>query len=186
MRPEQLKFFSTQEHESPRKGLIFSLDTIFFFLVIIVLLVIFSYVLGVERGKSLVRFMPQPGSEELNQSLAQADLEQAPPPQPMREDKALPQQETVPYDVQKDVEQEQSPPDTDFAKKYVIQVASYKNENIAHRERQLLEQRGYFARLSQKGKYLVIFVGEYITKNEAKNHLDDLKNRYKDCFIRRL
>jgi cell division protein FtsN len=184
MKPEQLKFFSTQEHEPRRKGLLFSLDTIFFFFVIIVLLVIFSYVLGVERGKNLIHFVPRSSSEEMNQALTQG--EQLPPPQQMTRDEELPDEEMLPKSPQEDVETKEPPREADFVKKYVIQVASYSNENIAHKERQLLEQRGYFARLSQKGKYLVIFVGEYITKNEAKNHLNDLKNRYKDCFIRRL
>ena len=70
--------------------------------------------------------------------------------------------------------------------KYVIQVATYKNRRIAEKEKKRLEEEGYPVIVSQKGNYLVIFVGKYSTQEEARRHLRYLKNRYKDCFIRKL
>ncbi|OQX78786.1 MAG: hypothetical protein B6D56_08320, partial [Candidatus Omnitrophica bacterium 4484_70.1] len=69
---------------------------------------------------------------------------------------------------------------------YVIQVATYKNKKLAEEEKERLKKKGFPVILSRKGKYLVIFVGKFSTKEEAKQKLNFLKARYKDCFIRRL
>ena len=38
----------------------------------------------------------------------------------------------------------------------------------------------------QKGKYVVLYVGQYNDKDEAKQSMKSLQGTYKDCFIRRL
>ncbi|MCM8756447.1 MAG: SPOR domain-containing protein [Candidatus Omnitrophica bacterium] len=69
--------------------------------------------------------------------------------------------------------------------KYIIQVASYLKENVAKKEQEYLEKSGHPVMLSKKGKYIVIYVGEFNTKEEAENTKSILKKRYNDCFVKR-
>lgn len=70
--------------------------------------------------------------------------------------------------------------------RYVIQLACYTKETIAKAEMNSLKKQGLPVQLVKKGKYLVLYVGEFNTKSEAKELLTKLKNRYTDCFIRSL
>ena len=71
-------------------------------------------------------------------------------------------------------------------KKYTIQLASYANKEPAQVEAKKLEQNGYQVQLAQKGKFIVILVGAYHNENDAKNSMQSLKKRYKDCIIKKL
>ena len=67
-----------------------------------------------------------------------------------------------------------------------IQVASFHKENTAHQEARRLEQNGYPVLVLQKGKFMVVYVGTFETKSEAEDNFQALKQRYKDCILRRL
>ncbi len=69
--------------------------------------------------------------------------------------------------------------------KYIVQVASYLKEDIAHKEKEYLEKTGFSAELSRKGKYIVLFVGSFSSKKEAEKIKNLLEKRYSDCFIKR-
>ena len=71
-------------------------------------------------------------------------------------------------------------------KRYVIQVASYLKESMAEREKRYLKKKGLSAEVSKKGKYLVLYVGEFNTRENAEKMKTSLRKRYGDCFIRRL
>lgn len=69
---------------------------------------------------------------------------------------------------------------------YTIQVASFRKKNSARQEADLLKKQGYPVSLIQKGKYVVVCVGTFKKPIEAKNRLNSLKKKYKDCLLRRL
>jgi hypothetical protein len=76
--------------------------------------------------------------------------------------------------------------DLEKKRRYVIQVATYVKEDIALKEAEKLKDKGYPVFISKKGKYIVIFVGEFKNKKEAEENMRILKKRYQDCFMRRL
>jgi hypothetical protein len=69
---------------------------------------------------------------------------------------------------------------------YTIQVASFKTTSNAKREAKLLKQRGYGSTIINKGKHIILCVGNLSNKEEAQALLLELRRYYKDCFIRRL
>ncbi|HDN85816.1 MAG: hypothetical protein DRP81_02710 [Candidatus Omnitrophota bacterium] len=173
MKGEQLKFFDFQENKRRKLSFSISLDTLIIFLIIVSFAIVFSYILGVERGKKLSPF----GEERESQALILK------PTKSVHEDT-----QNVRESLKKSerVSRRENKKKEILSGKYVIQVATYKNRRIAEKEKKRLEEEGYPVIVSQKGDYLVIFVGKYSTQEEARRHLRYLKNRYKDCFIRKL
>ncbi len=70
--------------------------------------------------------------------------------------------------------------------RYTIQVASFKTSSLAQKEAKELEKRGFSTIVSSKGKYVILCVGNFGDREEAKTTLSKLKKKYEDCFIRRL
>lgn len=70
--------------------------------------------------------------------------------------------------------------------RYTIQVASFKASSLAQKEAKELEKRGFSTIVSSKGKYVILCVGNFADREEAKTVLSQLKKKYGDCFIRRL
>ena len=69
---------------------------------------------------------------------------------------------------------------------YTIQVASFKSSKNAYDEAKILQQKGYQIFVLPKGSYSIVCVGKFFEEMEAKQFVNKLKNRYKDCVIRRL
>ncbi|MBN2482590.1 MAG: SPOR domain-containing protein [Candidatus Omnitrophica bacterium] len=170
MKAEQLKLFDFREKGEKKLFVSISIDILGFCLILIVLLVVFSYILGVERGKRAFTHIRRESSRQL----AAQDA---------------PQEEEISTPVVASTEPEPSGPGEETssaADGYAIQVASYKFSSAAEREKKMLEQNGYHAKIVKKGEYLVVLVGEYLSRERALESLKDLKSRYKDCFLRRL
>ncbi len=69
---------------------------------------------------------------------------------------------------------------------YTIQVASFTNSSAAKKEAERLRKNGHTPVIQSKGKYTVVFIGSFTTKENAKTELSKLQKQYTDCFIRRL
>lgn len=69
---------------------------------------------------------------------------------------------------------------------YIIRLASYKSKSVAQKEAQELKKTGYKATVSAKGKFFVLTVGKFKTKETADSALSKLKTKYKDSYLRRL
>lgn len=70
--------------------------------------------------------------------------------------------------------------------KYTIQVAVYRGTNYAQNELNYLKKNGFDAFMEQGSNFICIFVGKFLDKQKAQISLNQLKKRYKDCFIRRI
>lgn len=70
--------------------------------------------------------------------------------------------------------------------KYTIQVASFRTSKLANKEAGILRKKGFSSNVSVKGKYSVVYVGNFTNKKVAASTLSRLKKKYSDCFIRRL
>ncbi len=67
-----------------------------------------------------------------------------------------------------------------------VQVVSYSQLKLAHRELQRLKQQGEAAFLITKQDRVVLVIGPFRTKATAATKLARLKERYQGCFIRSL
>jgi hypothetical protein len=71
-------------------------------------------------------------------------------------------------------------------KNYTIQLASYSNKIYAQREADTLKKKGLKPLILPKGRYVILCVGSFSDKANARTLLSDLEKQYRDCFIRRI
>ncbi len=69
---------------------------------------------------------------------------------------------------------------------FTIQVGSYAESQLALKESASLKKKGFNALLVRKGKYTILCVGTFTSKENAQSVLSQLKRTYGDCYIRRL
>lgn len=154
-----------------------------------IMLAVFAYSLGVERGKHVMAAQlmdrapsrpmvaevpvsnPQPLAVVNNP--AQTTVSAAAVPVPAQAAQAQPT-----------VVVEQKPLKTNPDFKYTVQVASYADEKFAKRAALDLDKKGFQTIVMQKGKYAILCVGKFNQKNEAKATIAKLKSKYKDCLVR--
>ncbi|MCM8831552.1 MAG: SPOR domain-containing protein [Candidatus Omnitrophica bacterium] len=211
MNEKQLYLFENPVDNSLKRRyvVVLPLDTIILMMVIFVLLFIFSYSIGVERGKKIVysfakeayvssdfsTITPKTDLVNANLELTKFDTEsnkiKQPAVEPIKNQNNLSEIAVDTSNNEKDKKKEDEPI-KNFAKeisqknKYVIQVASYQNETIAKNELEKLKQQGYPVFISKKGKFIAIFVGEFSNKDTAKKYQQALQKIYNDCLLRTL
>lgn len=133
---------------------------------------IISFSMGVERGKRLAFLTPAAKIKAYSSSGSKSEKLTGEKPdgrQPAE------RREIIKEPVLKD-----------FQENFAIQLASYQTENPARKEAELLKKKGFDPLVLSKGKYTVLYVGKFASKEKAKIALSELKKRYKDCFIRRM
>jgi len=69
---------------------------------------------------------------------------------------------------------------------YTIQVATFKNKQLALREAKLLLKEGLVPMVFAKGNYIVLCVGKFSNQESAQPLLIQLQRTYAGCRIRRL
>lgn len=70
--------------------------------------------------------------------------------------------------------------------RYTIQVASFKSSQHAQEEARRLQKKGYPIFVLAKGNHSIVCVGKFVEEEEAKQFAYKLKSQYKDYLIRRL
>jgi len=170
---EQFYLFGLQKDKKDliRYKIILPLDVSILCGVIGILLLIFSFSLGTEKGKknAFVEFRLSEQKIAKNTKLTENS--------PLKKEEKGNTEQLGESPDSKEIEKE---------KRYKIQVASFFKENTAFREADELRKIGFPVSVAKSGKYMVIYVGAFNTEVEAKNNLQTLKRRYKDCILRRL
>lgn len=69
---------------------------------------------------------------------------------------------------------------------YVIQVATFKQKALARKEISRLKKLNYNSFSKVKGKFHLVFVGNYPSKELAGQDLKRLRNVYSDCFVKKI
>ncbi len=150
-----------------------------------IVIAIISFSLGVEKGKKV-----QPANSGTHLDLAlkvqAAEIKTTPIAVTAR-----PQSQAAPSKppVQPALERQSAPPQQkngSAGNYYTIQLASYQNRTSAQREAEALKKRGLTPTIVSKGKYSVLYVGNFPNRKAAESLLVELKKRYRDCLIRRL
>jgi cell division septation protein DedD len=141
-----------------------------------------SFALGVEKGKNIAA-----GKSQSRAFMASGldSIRQAPAPPPVQANPE-PGLKLPPALIEEEVISVPAVLAKDSAGSYTIQVASFMKKASAQKEIDTLQKKGLVVSILSKGKYLIVCVGNFMEKDEAKNLLSKLKKRYQDCFIRRL
>ncbi|MCF7907683.1 MAG: SPOR domain-containing protein [Candidatus Omnitrophica bacterium] len=176
MRGKQLYLFGLKSDSSntpPQQKIKLPLDILTIASVVFVLSLIISFSLGVEKGKKIasskIAIEPQERLPRLDVAVDKQSVE----PDSSKQD-SLVEEKIVPNEIVKNKQ------------KYNIQVASFYKENTARKEAEQLKENGYPTSVSRKGKYVVIYVGDFDDEGEAKSNFELLQKRYKDCILRQL
>lgn len=164
-------------------GFIWNYEKAILIIVGFIITAMISFALGVEKGKQITTLKPKAspfmasGEDKVNQASKPQALPAEVKPEPQLKPAPTIKEEAVvaPAVLAKDA-----------AGSYTIQVASFKQESSAQQEINTLKKKGLVASMLSKGKYLIVCVGNFMQKDEAKRLLSELKKRYQDCFIRRL
>ncbi|MDD5561282.1 MAG: SPOR domain-containing protein [Candidatus Omnitrophica bacterium] len=69
---------------------------------------------------------------------------------------------------------------------YTIQVAAFKDRNLALRQAQWLTSQGLAPLVFAKGNYIILCVGKFSNQDSAQPLLIQLQRTYAGCRIRRL
>jgi hypothetical protein len=69
---------------------------------------------------------------------------------------------------------------------YTIQVAAFKNRELAWRQAQLLTKNGFSPMAFTKGNYIILCVGKFSNQESAQPLLIQLQRTYANCRIRRI
>ena len=185
-----------------------SLENIGILGVLMVISMVASFSIGVERGKRVAR----PVSAAVNRSAAvrvavpevigtpdvyqPARVQVKPRTEGTRQKRqerpqleitraSMPLAGVVTGLVKDSVDHLNSPAD-EKAKMYTIQVASFQSDKYAQKEAKRLKKKGYDIFVIPKGEYSIVCVGRFSQRREAKAFSSKLRKKYKDCIIRSL
>ena len=178
--PEQFELFSRSKGNLSNKSIlnlnknsksshiILNIDNLIIIFISIILAIIFSFSLGVEKGKRInINKIAKRSEKEIIQQTAKTTAV-----------KQHIKKEEKKGKISTDVKEKVS--------KYTVQVATYKKGSYVKKEAQRLEKEGYKIIVVPKGKFIELCVGSFNDKNQAKLSLKKLRKKYQDCFIRRL
>jgi len=171
----QIELFSGASGQTPAKrrapvdflSFIFGYEKVILIIIGFMITGIICFSLGIERGKRIT-------SADRQNVLLESPLPAAQETTSQGQIKPAVQIQATPKPKKKD------------AGNFIIQVASYQSNASAEKEAELLKQKGFSPQIKPSGKYTVLCVGSFSSKETAKSALSQLKSRYRDCFIRRL
>ena len=214
MNEKQLHLFGYDEGQESKKRytVIVPLDTLILLLIVAVLLFTLSFSLGVERGRKIVYLSADDKNKAVAPVVAQAVVNTTLPvsanktvlvPNNLNGEKVMTQavmpvakNATIIIPSNKIEKQEIKTVALDAkktdnktavsGKRFIIQVASYADNETAQQEAKKLQKKGYPVFVSKKGKYTAVFVGEFSDKQEAQRNEKLLEQTYGPCVLRTL
>jgi len=68
---------------------------------------------------------------------------------------------------------------------YIIQLAAFNKKLPAEAEKTKLQKRGYHADVRQSGNYYQLYIQGFDSTEKAQEILSKLKEKYKDCYIKK-
>lgn len=68
---------------------------------------------------------------------------------------------------------------------YIIQLAAFNKKLSAEAEKVELQKRGYRADVKQSGNYYQLYIQGFDSTEEAQEVVGKLKEKYKDCYIKK-
>lgn len=185
---------SSQNTSGPRgaaftlRDLTISVENIIVVCIFFIMAVVLFFSLGVERGKRLAE---KAGPVEQETLVIEASPENPDVTVQKTEPAAASRQARETTKSSPEVQQQEFIPVPNDLKEaidnqYTIQVASFKQEKYAQEEASNLQKNGFESFVLLKGSHTIVCVGKFEEMGQAKKFSSRLKNKYKDCLVRRL
>lgn len=150
-------------------SLTLSLESLVILSILGIMVALFSFCLGIERGKHLVaQAMDQRVSAAWNITVK----------------KPLPRT-FIPAAAAKPRAGQASPASSGAGTRFTVQVSSYKNEGFARTEARALLAKGYKAFLIKTGDFILVCVGQFSSNEAAGAALKKLPPHYRPGLVRR-
>ncbi|MFH1594173.1 MAG: SPOR domain-containing protein [Candidatus Omnitrophota bacterium] len=160
------------------------IENIIFAVIIVIMAVIVSFALGVERGKVIARPVGIEENTLNNEEVVSVkkvgqftEIELG--PITVMKTAAIEAEKIVP------AREERPIPDRAADTQYTIQLISYKKKDLADREQWALKAKGLDTSIISSGNWYKVCVGTYGNMDRAKEALKEFAGEYKGCFIRR-
>ena len=172
-------------------SLTLSLENLIISGIILLMLVVFMFSLGVEKGKRVAMVaegqamvVEKNFSLRKNVPVSTAVFPSGPANSPVLapSETSRNENEAPPIETNNEVPPSQVAP----SGVYSIQVASFKKSEYAEKEAGALRKKGFEIFVISKGKYAIVCVGQFAQKDKAKVSLNRLIKTYKDSIVRRL
>ena len=186
------------EHLQPRymaAQISLSLENLVILSIVAIMMVIFSFAMGIERGKKIALSVPEQ-SESLNTNVSSLkndkgvvkdDVKAAPVERQKLKVPALSSQTMVKGKPAVEAVPAAVATAAAGSGAYTVQVASYKFEGPAQRAADLLKQKGFKdVYVLPKGSYTIVCVGNFQRKEDSSDTRRQLKSLYRDSLVRRL
>ncbi len=173
------------QHSSPRvfaAQLILSGENLVILTICAILVIIFAFSLGIERGK---RVALEASGSVITKAMhheknTESNVEKVKEPVGIQQMDSTTIAKNVTQAIVEDVVKVAQ---TGFT----IQVASYKTEKPALREAENLKKKGYNdVYILNKGQYVILCVGNFPSRDGAQQLTKKLKSNYQDLVLRRL
>ncbi len=174
-----------------------SLENLVILSIVAIMMVIFSFAMGIERGKKIALSAPE-SSETVAANVPAAkndrdtvkdDAKVSSVDSQKMKAPALSSQTMVKGKPVVDVGAAPAAAATAVAGSgaYTVQVATYKNEGPAQRAADVLKQKGFKdVYVLPKGSYTIVCVGNFQRKEDSSDTRRQLKSLYRDSLVRRL
>ena len=186
------------------KDLTLSLEHIIVLAIVLIMMLVITFSMGVEKGKKVVLKNPSAENQPKvvgtipnpNRMIAvqqsHQQLKQGAPTSMKREEVQSPNARpgAIPngqINLEKNRQILEIPLEKKklFEELYTIQVASFKSQMSAQKEAQTLRSKGFEIFVLPKGEHLIVCVGKFEQKDVARKFLNKLKNKYSDSLVRR-
>ena len=156
------------DRHSKFPSIVLSIDSIVIISIGIILAIIVSFSVGIEKGRktSLVEITKFSEKETNKKNMENLEVKQQ-----IKEKK----EKKTALVAEKNI-----------SGKYTIQVASYKKTSDANKEIKKLEKEGYKTTIIIKGNWKQVCVGDFSNKKQPIPVLKKLRKKYRDCFIKPL
>jgi len=159
-------------------NLTLSVESLVIFVILGIMVALFSFSLGVERGKHLAASaLDERVSAAWNVGARTVAV-------------AAPLEATEPYaGMQTPQRQSMQRPQINhgfvYGSRFTLQAATYGNEEYARQDALILKAKGFASFLIKSGKYWLVCVGNYNNKESALSLLRQLPGQYRSSQLRR-
>jgi len=173
-KPGQLELFSHSTDSSQKKKGIrtffhnhisLNVEHIIVLSVVVLMVMIFSFSLGVEKGKRITNSYQDDESVQVIEKQIEKVVPVVEVKEETYEEQVLPAEEIF---------------------EYTIQVASFQKQASVEQEAKRLEKKGYETIVIPKGKWIILCVGKFRNKQDAEVLHRELRKKYGDCIIRKI
>jgi hypothetical protein len=166
-----------------------SVESLVIFTILGIMVALFSFSLGVERGKHLAaQALDERVSAAWNvgaRTMAPAAVAVIPVGQAQPQPRSLVNHGYMSLNIHRMLPAHLVSTTTGTGARFTLQAATYGSEEYARQDALLLKAKGFQSFLIKNGKYWLVCVGNFIDKESASAFLRKLPGQYREVQVRR-